>query len=227
MRLSLPLLSAALGLALFGLSPQSAGSAEAQRVCAGGSCNFDERTGRYRDDGRVCAGGSCDFDERTGRRIPRLPDETQTGRGDRRPVTRVGRPLCTDGFRSYECDGPGDRLGSGPLPSPDIRGPIYRIPEREYRRPRLRHPRRHRRVVRRPRYDAPRYDAPRRDRGFFKRSYRKRAREEWGPYRYANRTRFCRIEKRGSGWHKRKVRRCVYVRNDLLGAYRGGGWSRW
>ena len=229
MRILVSLASAAFGLALMALSPHSATPAEAQRYCAGGSCDFDERTGRYRDDGRVCAGGSCDFDERTGRRIPRLPDETMTGRDRREPIARVGRPLCTDGFRSYECDGPGGTIGSGPLPSPDIRGPIYRGPD--YRHP----PRPRRRVVRRrhyerpvyriqPEYRAPRYHAPR----YKKRRYGKRIRRhrEWGPNRYANRTRFCRIEKRGHGWHAKKVRRCIYVRNDLLGNYAGGGWRR-
>lgn len=40
---------------------------------------------------------------------------------------------------------------------------------------------------------------------------------------YPGRTQYCRetIEKRGHGWHKKKVRvrRCVLVRNDLLGRY--------
>ena len=203
------LASAALGLAVLALAPHAATQAQAQRYCAGGSCDFDERTGRYRE-----------------------------------PVARVGRPLCTDGFRSYECDGPGDHdgeIGLGPLPSPDIRGPIYRIPEEDYRRPRVRHPRRHarhgvhrklrrhhrrahRRVLRQRHYGERRSFKRRSSQRWGHKRYRH---GEWGPHRYANRTRFCRIEKRGHGWHAKKVRRCIYVRNDLLGVYEGGGWHRW
>lgn len=56
-----------------------------------------------------------------------------------------------------------------------------------------------------------------------KRRYRKRSyqTEYYGGIDTSNRTEFCRerYERRGDGWFKRKVRikRCVWVRNDLLG----------
>lgn len=43
---------------------------------------------------------------------------------------------------------------------------------------------------------------------------------------YADRTRFCRHEYRYKGHRKVKVKRCIYVRNDLLGVYAGDGWVR-
>lgn len=48
--------------------------------------------------------------------------------------------------------------------------------------------------------------------------------------RYAGRTEFCRehIERRGQGWgsKKVKVRRCIWVRNDLVPNYAEGGYVR-
>ncbi len=45
---------------------------------------------------------------------------------------------------------------------------------------------------------------------------------------YANRTEFCRFEYRIKAYSGRKVKvkRCIHVRNDLLGVYLADGWSR-
>ena len=71
---------------------------------------------------------------------------------------------------------------------------------------------RERRTYRRSYREHRRYRETRR----YRRTYRKRR-----TYRrsYVGRTKFCRMEthRNSHGWGKTKVRRCVYVRNDLLG----------
>lgn len=89
--------------------------------------------------------------------------------------------------------------------------PVYiqprqrRYRERSYQRREYRTERRYRRATRRV-YQEPVYD------------------------RYAGRTEFCRetIEKRGHGWGRKKVkvRRCIWVRNDLVPNHRADGWSQ-
>ena len=71
-------------------------------------------------------------------------------------------------------------------------------------------------------------------RRYKRRSYRRVYHDDWsGGIDTSNRTEFCRehYERRGNGWIKRKVkvRRCVWVRNDLLGngAYRSRYSDEW
>ncbi len=75
-------------------------------------------------------------------------------------------------------------------------------------------------------YDRPRYrDGYRSD---YQPVERYHTQERYVADPYANRTEFCRYEYRakGYGYRKVKVKRCVHVRNDLLGVYLADGWSR-
>ena len=114
-----------------------------------------------------------------------------------------------DGHRDYSDDGP-DLYEPEYEDQSAVGEPVYAQPrQRRYRERGHNNPRRYRESYERPVYDEPAYDP------------------------YAGRTEFCResVEKRGHGWGKKKVkvRRCVWVRNDLVPNYRadGGYTSSW
>ena len=59
-------------------------------------------------------------------------------------------------------------------------------------------------------------------------AHRHQSQQRYGHDPYANRTEFCRFEYRTKAYSHRKVKvkRCIHVRNDLLGVYLADGWSR-
>ncbi|MEL6736168.1 MAG: hypothetical protein AAFO98_09865 [Pseudomonadota bacterium] len=188
---------AALAVALV-FQPFGVLDASAQRYCAG-SCDqygnpIDERTPRMSDP--VRDGGRSWVSPNPpsiGRDDPRHPDYRRS---------RIGNPYLDR------------RIGSGPAPSPEFYAPTRpRYGDGYYNK---------RPVYKRRNYHQPRRTYRKRYRHGYKKSYRKHRR---GVVRhsYANRTKFCRKEKRknASGWGSHTVKRCVWVRNDLL---RSGKW---
>ncbi|MEM1040005.1 MAG: hypothetical protein AAGI12_11115 [Pseudomonadota bacterium] len=194
---------AALAVALV-FQPFGISTASAQRYCAG-SCDqygnpIDERTPQVsdpvRDGGRSWVSPNPPS---IGRDDPRHPDYRRS---------RIGNPYLNR------------RVGSGPAPSPEFYAPVRpRKYSGGYQR---RYEGRYEGTYKRRSYHQPRRTYRKRYRHGHKKSYRKHRRLV-ARHSYANRTKFCRKEKRrnASGWGSHTVKRCVWVRNDLL---RGGKW---
>lgn len=186
--------AAAFAVALL-FQPFVVSDASAQRYCAG-SCDqygnpINERTPRMSDP--VRDGGRSRVSPNPpsiGRNDPRHPDYRRS---------RIGNPYLNR------------RIGSGPAPSPEFYAPM---------RPRTYsggYQRRYEGTYQRRSYQQPRRKYRKSYRQGYKKTYRKQRRSAVR-HSYANRTQFCRKEKRQnvSGWGSHTVKRCVWVRNDLL-----------
>jgi len=199
MRILFPAVAFAIAMLL---QPFATVEAQAQRYCAG-SCDqygnpIDERTPQMSDPVRDARSRVSPNPPSIGRDDPRHPDYRRS---------RIGNPYLDR------------RIGSGPAPSPEFYDPIR--PRRSaggygYRRS-------YEGSYQRRRYKRRSYHAPK---PTYRRTYRKSYRKYHRPKvrrSYANRTKFCRKERRknASGWGSHTVKRCVWVRNDLL---RVGKW---